>query len=155
MAIRKRGSKSTSRSARSSPSGATPDAATAQLDAVFHALADHTRRRVIALLREAGELKVGDIAHVFVMSLNGVSKHLKVLEAAGLVRREVRGREHWLSVAWAGLQPAHGWLSSHEPFWRGRLDALAQHFESDPKPKRRKSNPTKSKKTKTKKRDSQ
>jgi DNA-binding transcriptional ArsR family regulator len=100
------------------------------LDLVFHALADPSRRKVIALLREAGELKVGDLAEAFSMSLNGVSKHLKVLETAGLVRRRVVGREHWIAVGWRALEPARDWLDSQYFFWQRRLEALADAVES-------------------------
>jgi DNA-binding transcriptional ArsR family regulator len=73
------------------------------------------------LLREAGELKVGDIAAAFSMSLNGVSKHLKVLEKAGFIERRVDGREHWIRVSWASLQQPYEWLHFYHHFWSGRL----------------------------------
>jgi DNA-binding transcriptional ArsR family regulator len=98
-----------------------------QLDQVFHCLADPSRRKMLALLREAGQLKVGDIAQAFDMTLNGVSKHLKVLEQAGLVIRRVDGREHWISVNWAALQPAYQFLHYHQHFWSQRLDALVDY----------------------------
>jgi len=102
------------------------------LDQVFSCLADPSRRRILGLLREAQELKVGDIAAVFSMSLNGVSKHLKVLEAAGLIQRRIDGREHWLSVHWAALQPAYEWLHFHHHFWSERLDALVDYVQTQP-----------------------
>lgn len=102
---------------------------TSDLDRIFHALADPSRRRLIGLLREAGELRVGDLAQAFSMSLNGVSKHLKVLERAGLVTRRVAGREHWLAVDWSALRPAREWLDFHHRFWSDRLDSLADHLE--------------------------
>ena len=102
----------------------TPD-----LDQVFHALADPSRRKILGLLREAGELRVSDLAQAFAMSLNGVSKHLKVLERAQLVLRRIDGREHWIRVNWPALEPAHGWLDFHHQFWSGRLDALADYVE--------------------------
>jgi DNA-binding transcriptional ArsR family regulator len=105
------------------------------LDRVFHCLADPSRRRIIALLREAGQLKVGDIAQAFSMTLNGVSKHLKVLEEAGLVLRRVEGREHWISVSWQALQPAYEFLHHHHHFWSQRLDALVDYV--DPGKKKR------------------
>ncbi len=97
------------------------------LDRAFHSLSDPSRRRIIALLREADELKVGDIAAAFDMSLNGVSKHLKVLENAQLVLRRVEGREHWIRVNWNSLQPAYEWLHFHHHFWSERLDALVDY----------------------------
>jgi DNA-binding transcriptional ArsR family regulator len=117
----------------------------ARLDRVFHSLADPSRRRIIALLREAGEMKVGDIAVAFDMSLNGVSKHLKVLEGAELITRRVEGRVHWLSVNWSSLQPAYEWLHFHHHFWSERLDALVDYArqtkqgQTKRKPKRNKS----------------
>jgi DNA-binding transcriptional ArsR family regulator len=105
-----------------------------RLDAVFRCLADPSRRKMIALLREAGQLKVGDIAQAFAMTLNGVSKHLKVLEQADLIARRVEGREHWISVNWAGLQPAYEFLHYHHHFWSSRLDALVDYV--GPKKKR-------------------
>ena len=67
-----------------------------ELDRTLAALADPTRRAIVARLT-AGDARVTEVAEPFEISLNAVSKHLKVLEGAGLVRREVRGREHWLS----------------------------------------------------------
>lgn len=98
-----------------------------QLNAVFSALADPSRRRIIALLRESGELRVGDIAEVFEMSLNGVSKHLKVLEKAQLIGRRVEGRVHFIRVTWEGLQPPYEWLHFHHHFWSERVDALVDY----------------------------
>jgi DNA-binding transcriptional ArsR family regulator len=99
----------------------------AALDRVFHCLADPARRRIIALLREAGELTVGEVGKAFDMTQNGVSKHVKVLEAAGLVTRRVVGREHWISIAWPALQPAYEYLHFHQHYWSTRLDALVDY----------------------------
>ncbi len=103
------------------------------LDAVFHALADPTRRSIVARLA-AGSRTVGELSRPFAISLAAVSKHLKVLERAGLVRREVRGREHTLSLDPAKLSEAAAWLHYHERFWRESLDGLeaflAQHPDS-------------------------
>lgn len=100
------------------------------LSAAFAALADPSRRQVLGLLRESAELRVSDIAAVFDMSLNGVSKHLKVLEKAGLVLRRRHGRTHWIRANWEGLAAPQGWLDAHQHFWTRRLDAVAQQFES-------------------------
>ena len=102
----------------------------AQLSGVLAALADPSRRRIIDLLREAGELKVGDIAEAFDMSLNGVSKHLKVLEAAGLVTRRVEGRQHFLQVRWEGLQPAYEWLHTYHALSSTRIDQLVVYVKA-------------------------
>lgn len=98
-----------------------------RLSRIFHALADPGRRRIVSLLREAEELKVGNIAAAFSMSLNGVSKHLKVLEKAGVVRRRVQGREHWIRVDWQALQEPYEWLHFYQHFWSERLDALVDY----------------------------
>ena len=100
------------------------------LSATFRALSDPSRRRIIELLRESDELRVSDIADAFAMSLNGVSKHLKVLEKAGLVRRRVEGRTHWLRVDWAALQQPYEWLHFYRHFWGGRLDALVDYVSN-------------------------
>ena len=100
-----------------------------QLSLVLACLADPSRRRIIELLREAGELKVSDIAQTFDMSLNGVSKHLKVLEAAGVIERRVEGRQHFLQVRWEGLQPAYEWLHAYHSFWSKRVDRLVDYVK--------------------------
>ena len=107
-----------------------------RLDSLFRALSDASRRQIIALLREAGELKVTDLADAFTMSLNGVSKHIKVLEKAGLILRRIEGREHWLRVDWTALEAGHTWLSYHQHFWNSRLDAFVEHVtkQADEKP---------------------
>jgi DNA-binding transcriptional ArsR family regulator len=98
-----------------------------QLSRVFQALADPARRQIIALLRESGELPVGVVAERFAMTLNGVSKHVKVLERAGLVQRRIEGRVHWISVDWSGLQVGYEFLHAHHQFWSTRLDALVDY----------------------------
>lgn len=98
-----------------------------RLSRIFHALADPARRRIIALLRESGELPVGVVAEAFSMTLNGVSKHVKVLEHAGVVRRRIEGRVHWISVDWSSLQLAYEFLHAHHHFWSTRLDALVDY----------------------------
>jgi DNA-binding transcriptional ArsR family regulator len=80
------------------------------LDAVFGALADPTRRAILARLRK-GPATVSALAEPFAMSLNGVSKHVRVLERAGLVRRTVRGREHHLALVPAPLATAAAWVT--------------------------------------------
>lgn len=95
----------------------------AHLDTVFNALGDATRRRMLRTLSE-GERTVSQLAEPFDMSLAAASKHIKVLEAAGLVDREVRGRTHICRLAAAPLAGAHDWLSFYERFWTDRLDAL-------------------------------
>ena len=102
----------------------------ARLSRVFHGLADPARRKIVALLREAGELTVGEIGQAFAMTQNGVSKHVKVLEAAGLVSRRVVGREHRISVRWSALQPAYSYLHGYHHYWSERLDAFVDYATS-------------------------
>ena len=107
-----------------------------RLNRVFHALADPARRRIIALLRESGELPVGVVAEAFSMTLNGVSKHVKVLEHAGVVRRRIEGRVHWISVDWTALQVAYEFLHAHHHFWSTRLDALVDYTRTKARAKK-------------------
>jgi DNA-binding transcriptional ArsR family regulator len=78
------------------------------------------------MLRELsdGEQTVGELAKPYAMSLAAASKHIKALENAGLIHREVRGRKHVCRLEAAPLASAHEWLSAYERFWSGRLDAL-------------------------------
>jgi DNA-binding transcriptional ArsR family regulator len=94
-----------------------------QLDSVFHALGDPTRRRMLRELA-GGERTVGQLADPFAISLAAASKHIKALETAGLIRREVRGRTHHCRLEPGPLADAHEWLAFYERFWTGRLDAL-------------------------------
>ena len=96
---------------------------TPQLDAVFHALGDATRRKMLRDLAE-GERTVSQLAEPFAMSLAAASKHIKVLEHARLVRREVRGRTHVCRLDPGPLASAHEWLGSYARFWTGQLYAL-------------------------------
>ena len=93
------------------------------LDTIFHALGDPTRRQMLSTLAE-GERTVGQLAEPFAMSLAAASKHIKALEQARLVRREVRGRTHVCRLDPTPLASAHEWLSFYERFWSGRLDLL-------------------------------
>ncbi|TKW78727.1 MAG: helix-turn-helix transcriptional regulator [Bradyrhizobium icense] len=96
-----------------------------QMNSVFHALGDATRRQMLRDLAR-GERTVSELAEPFAMSLAAASKHIKVLEGAGLIRREVRGRTHLCRLEPAPLASAHQWLGFYERFWTSRLDALAQ-----------------------------
>jgi DNA-binding transcriptional ArsR family regulator len=93
------------------------------LDTVFHALGDATRRHMLREL-SAGERTVSQLAEPFAISLAAASKHIKVLENAGMIRREVRGRTHLCRLDPGPLAGAHEWLSHYERFWTDRLDAL-------------------------------
>jgi len=94
-----------------------------KLNQVYGALADPTRRAILASLSK-GDATVGELAERFPISLNGVSKHVKVLERAGLVRRTVTGREHRLRLDARPLRGAARWLAHYQTFWEDRLDAL-------------------------------
>jgi len=93
------------------------------LDATYAALADPTRRAILRRLGR-GSARVTDLAAPFDISLNAVSKHIRVLESAGLVRRDVRGREHHLSLEPGPLQEAMEWIARNRAFWETRLDDL-------------------------------
>ena len=100
------------------------------LDAVFRALADPTRRAMLERLA-AGERSVGELAEPFDMSLAAASKHIRVLERAGLVRRDIRGRTHFCSL---DARPMHGgleWIRHYERFWNRRLDDLEGLLRAD------------------------
>src|SRR5438105_7543271 len=98
--------------------------ALAELDSVLHAVADPTRRAIIDRLAR-GPARVTDVAAPFAMSLNAVSKHLKVLERARLVRRVRRGREFHLELRPEPLREISRWTSRYQRFWHERLDSLA------------------------------
>lgn len=101
-----------------------------QLDAVFHALGDATRRAMLSMLSR-GESTVSQLAEPFEMSLAAASKHIKALEGAGLVRREIRGRTHLCRLDAAPLADANAWLQFYQQFWEQRLDALEQLLRTD------------------------
>ena len=109
----------------------------ARLDAVFHALADPTRRAMLGHLAE-GELTIGELATPFRMSFAGASKHVRVLEGAGLVKRRVRGRTHLCRLDAARLAEANTWLRRYEHFWSARLDALEALLLEEDRAKARK-----------------
>src|SRR6476660_3036989 len=96
---------------------------TTQLDSIFHALGDATRRGMLRDLSK-GERTVSQLAEPFAISLAAASKHIKALENAGLIRREVKGRTHLCRLDPAPLASAHDWLAFYERFWTTRLDAL-------------------------------
>lgn len=95
----------------------------ATLDLAFAALSDPTRREIVHRLA-TGPARVTDLAQPFDMSLNAVSKHLKVLERAGLVRRTREGREHHIALELQPIQRIARWASRYERFWNERFDRL-------------------------------
>jgi DNA-binding transcriptional ArsR family regulator len=104
--------------------------ATPQLDVVFHALGDVTRRRMLRELAD-GERTVGQLAQPFAISLAAASKHIKALENAGLIRREVRGRTHLCRLDPGPLASAYQWLNFYERFWIDRLVVLEQLLRTE------------------------
>jgi DNA-binding transcriptional ArsR family regulator len=111
-----------------------PVAEERRLDVVFGALADPSRRSMVRRLAEVGELPVGDAAADLDLSPAGVSKHVKVLESAGLVRRRVDGRQHLLSLESEPLLLAEDWIDRYRTLWSTSLDrlaALAAELEDD------------------------
>lgn len=95
----------------------------ARLNAVFAALADPTRRAIIERLSRS-QARVTEVAEPFHMSLNAVSKHIRVLEASGLIERHKRGRDHILSVNTHSLDEVDGWIERTRRYWDKRLDAM-------------------------------
>ena len=99
------------------------------LDQVFAAVADPTRRAILQALSER-PATIGEIARPFSVSLNAVSKHVMVLERAGLLRREVHGREHVCRLQARPLEDATAWLEHYRQFWEVRLDALERYVSN-------------------------
>jgi DNA-binding transcriptional ArsR family regulator len=97
------------------------------LSAVLGAISHPSRRAIIAQLAK-GPARVTEIAEPFDMSLNAVSKHLKVLEQAGLVRREKQGRDHVIEFRGEPLRQVAGWVHEYERFWNEHLDRLESYF---------------------------
>lgn len=104
-----------------------PRAPQPDLDEVFAALSDPTRRSILESLggREAA---VSELAEPHHMSLPAVSKHLRVLENAGLIKRRIEGRQHFLRVNPDPFQRAQQWIEHQSRFWQGSFDRLAEHL---------------------------
>jgi DNA-binding transcriptional ArsR family regulator len=103
----------------------------ATLDRTYAALAHPIRRSMLELLRE-GDLRVTEIAMPFDISLAAASKHVRVLETAGLVSRRISGRDHILSFESRPLAAAGGWIEDTRAFWEARLDALREELRKRP-----------------------
>lgn len=101
-----------------------------RLDTTFHALADPTRRGMLANLA-LGDKSIGELAEPLAMSFAGASKHVKVLEDAGLLSRRKVGRTHLISLNARPLEEAERWLRQWEKFWNIRLDRLQALVEAD------------------------
>jgi len=97
------------------------------LDAAFSALADGTRRAILARL-SLGEATISELARPFPVSLPAISKHVRVLQDAGLVRTRKEGRAHWCTLEPEPMREASAWLEEYRAFWEMRLDALARYL---------------------------
>ncbi len=111
-----------------------PMAASQPLDRVFLALSHPVRRQILVRLAQ-GAATVTDIAEPFDLSLNAISKHLKVLEKASLIQRQVVGREHYCSICPQPLEEVSNWLTYYQTFWTSRLDALEQEIIASKRPR--------------------
>ena len=101
-----------------------------KLDQVYVAIGDQTRRAILRRLAH-GEARVTTIARPFPMTLHAVSKHIRVLERAGLIRRRRRGREHMLSINPSALDAAASWIETQRALWTRRVDALEALLRSE------------------------
>lgn len=101
-----------------------------QLDTALSALSHTSRRAIIARLASEGPARVTEIAEPFDMSLNAVSKHLKVLEQAGLIHRTRVGRDHVIAFDPAPLKEVARWIHTYEKFWTRHLDRLEDYFDN-------------------------
>jgi DNA-binding transcriptional ArsR family regulator len=100
----------------------TPDA-DSHLDEMFHAFSHRVRREIISMV-SSHPLSIGELVPRFDMSFEAVSKHIRVLEQAGIVQREVRGRNHVCHLNTDAMKEAMDWLNGYQGFWQSRLDTL-------------------------------
>ena len=115
-----------------------PAARAPQLDSLFAALADPTRRAIIERLLAAGELSVGDVAAPFAISTPAISRHLQVLERAGLIERRIERQWRFVRVRVHALAPVESWLLRQRQHWTAALDRLEARAAAQT-PKRKKS----------------
>lgn len=101
----------------------------ATLDSTFAAISDATRRGILARLARQGETSVSELAAPYKMSLPAVSKHLRVLEHAGLVARQKDGRVHRCRLQAEPMKEAAAWIEHYRQFWEAQLDSLARYLE--------------------------
>jgi DNA-binding transcriptional ArsR family regulator len=99
------------------------------LDAIFFGLSHKTRRRIVRRLSKSAEVRVTDLARSYRLSLNTVSKHIKILERSRLVRRTIVGREHYIHLDPTRLHEIEEWLNHYRQFWNVQLDGLVRSFE--------------------------
>lgn len=108
-----------------------------KLDRVFFALSDSTRRGILARLAQ-GSTTIGELAAPYDISKPAISKHMKILENAGLIERTITGRQHQCTLTTAGLKTAEDWLNFHRRFWESRFDALSNLLQEEENKRRRK-----------------
>jgi DNA-binding transcriptional ArsR family regulator len=101
-----------------------------QLDNVFSALSDSTRRAMLSRLA-GGEMSVAELARPFTLSKPAITKHLKVLEKAGLMRRQINGRVHICRLAPGSLNQVSQWVAFYEKFWTSKFDALDSYLSTE------------------------
>jgi len=106
----------------------SPRLASAALNEVFGALADPTRRTMLARLVQHGECSVTDLSAPFRVSAPAISRHLRVLEGAGLIDRRKVGRVHYCKMRGGALLAAGNWIAEQQAFWEQQLEALARHL---------------------------
>jgi len=115
-----------------------PTARPPQLDAVFAALADPTRRAIVERLLEKGEQSVGDLSRPFAISAPAISRHLRVLEQAGLIERRVEKQWRYVRITPSALKPMQTWLARQQRHWTEALDRM-EALAAATTPRRRKS----------------
>jgi DNA-binding transcriptional ArsR family regulator len=96
-----------------------------KLDRVFFALSDSTRRGILAQLAN-GSSTIGELSRPYDISAPAISKHMRILEQAGLIQREKCGRQHHCTLATKNLQSAEDWINFHRNFWESRIDSLEE-----------------------------
>jgi len=101
------------------------------LDRTFHALGDGSRRKILAMISHKQRCTAGELVEQFNVSQPTVSKHLKVLEAAGLIIRHIEGRHHVFALGVDGLQEADDWIKRHLAFWQNSLDRLGEFLDDE------------------------
>jgi DNA-binding transcriptional ArsR family regulator len=103
-----------------------------QLNLAFGALAHPIRRGILARLAMGGEATVSELARPFKVSPPAISRHMRILEEAGLLTRRKQGREHHCRLAERRMQEAQAWIERHRQLWNARLDALERYLEENP-----------------------
>jgi len=103
------------------------------LDLIFHALSDKTRRKMLATISHQKSCTAGELANLFETAQPTISKHLKVLDKAGLVMRKIKGRHHYFELEPDALIEADEWINRHLEFWGSSLDRLDEFLNESNK----------------------